>query len=83
MGQYVCMYVCVCVCVCVCVYIYIYIYIYTHAHRLIGIMVLVFANGLGDRDSILKKKWYWIHPSLTLSIIRNRSRVNEAIQEKE
>ena len=56
------------------------IYIY---NRLIGLVGRVFANGPGDRRSIpgrfiLKtflKKWYLIHPSLTLSIIKYVSRV--------
>ena len=47
----------------------------------IGLMVRVFANGLGDRGSISGrvipkiKKWYLMPPCLTHSIIRYGSRV--------
>ena len=60
-------YICVCVCArlffymytylsCMCVFTYIYIYIYIYPHVVsksdIGIMVRLFANGLGDLGSI-------------------------------
>ena len=68
----------------VCLYIYIYIYIY----RPTGIMVRVFATGLGDRDSSLSRfipktqKLYLMLPCLTFSFIRYASRVNGATQGK-
>ena len=59
----------------------------------IDIMVRAFASGLREWGSIpgrvilkkkkKKKKRYFMPPCLTLSIIRYRSRVKEAIQRKE
>ena len=63
----------------------VYIYVYIIA---IGIMLRVFADGLGDRGSISvgviakTQKWYLMPPCLTLSIIRYISRVSGAIQGK-
>ena len=59
------------------------------AHQPIGILVRVFVNRPGDQSSIpgrviqkTKKKWYLMTPCLTLSIIRDRSRVSGATQGK-
>ena len=50
-------------------------------NQAIGLMNRVFTNGLGDRDSIpggdiaKTQKWYLVPPCLTLSIIRQGSRI--------
>ena len=55
----------------------------------IGIVVKVFAIGLGDWGSIpgqvitKTQKWYLMVPCLTFSIIKYRSRVSGGIQGKE
>ena len=75
------------------VYIYIYRYnaqrIYIYIYIYIGIMLNVFANGLGDRSSISDQtisktqKWYMMLLCLRLSIIMHGSRVSGAILRKE
>ena len=59
-------------------------YVYVRiCNRLIGLVSRVFASGPGDRGSIpgrviiktLQKKWYFLPPCLTLSIIMYISRV--------
>ena len=58
-------------------------------HRPIGIMVRVFANGLGDQGFIpgraipKTQKIVQMPPCLTLSIIKYGSKVSGAIQRKE
>ena len=67
---------------------YYYYYYYYYYYFLIGIMVRVFANGLGDLGSIpgrvipQTKKWSLMPPCLTLSITRNASRVKWSNPEK-
>ena len=54
---------------------------YNSVNQAIGLMSRVFANGLGDRGSLLGRvipktsKWYMMPFCLTLSIIRVGSRV--------
>ena len=48
--------------------------------KTIGVEDRVFTNGSGRVIPKTQKKWYLMPPCLTLSIIRNGSRVSEAIQ---
>ena len=56
---------------------------------IIGLVVKVFVNGPGERDSIpdrvipKSQKWYLMLPCFTLSIISYMSKVKGAIQGKE